>query len=368
MNLIEFKNAIEKAVEERNKRLIEVEKLLSTKKICLFGFGNKGRFLANQLSAIDAKIIVFDSDANKRNDAKKQGYEVIDSLPSFESYCFILGSGQNQTEQQEVVGKNYIFYHECAYFYNLANYFESSRNFSDFIPNRSSELFELYQKINPAFQETYFNILLFKASLNPNYVKDYRKGLPAMWIDVPHLTYHRAYENYCDVGAYDGDTILAFSQKFPLQKAYAVEVNKIFNEKIVHNSSMVKNGVEIIPYAAWSEKTTLDFKEDHNGMFAIFPSEHGGIKAEALDSLIRGKIDVIKLDIEGAEIEAFRGATQLLTENEPDILIASYHRSSDFIDIPQYIDNLIGLSKYEICVNHYSECMDDSIFYFMKKK
>ena len=324
--------------------------------------------MANQLRNIHLDFSVYDSDEKKREVALKLGYRTLTHLPHSESFCYILGSGQNQTEQEEIVQKNFIYYHECTYLYNLPNYLERSRDFSDIVLNRAEEFYDIYQKISSSYQDTFFRILLFKASLNPHHIKKLRQGLSAMWLDLPLRNFHRNYGYFCDVGAYDGDTILAFSKAFSLVKAFAVEVNRDFNQSIIANSKLVKQGTKILPFAAWSEKRNLDFKEDHNGMFEIFVSEEGQVPADALDNLIDSKVDALKMDIEGSELQALSGSKRLIIENKPDILIACYHRTDDFIAIPNYIESLLGNSTYEICVGHYSECMDDTIFYFMRKK
>ena len=46
---------------------------------------------------------------------------------------------------------------------------------------------------------------------------------------------------------------------------------------------------------------------------------------DELEKLGVTKVDFIKMDIEGAEIEALKGARRILTENNVHIAIASYH-------------------------------------------
>jgi hypothetical protein len=52
------------------------------------------------------------------------------------------------------------------------------------------------------------------------------------------------------------------------------------------------------------------------------------------------RIDFIKLDIEGAELQALKGAEQTLRRHRPRLVIALYHDARDWADIPTYLDGL----------------------------
>ena len=49
------------------------------------------------------------------------------------------------------------------------------------------------------------------------------------------------------------------------------------------------------------------------------------------------RIDLIKMDLEGAEAAALRGAEQTIKAFRPRMLIAAYHRTEDLIKIPQQV-------------------------------
>jgi hypothetical protein len=101
-------------------------------------------------------------------------------------------------------------------------------------------------------------------------------------------------------------------------------------------------------------------------MFSVFPDEKGKIAADSLDNLVKSKIDVLKLDIEGSELEALEGAKKIIQEYNPDIFIAAYHRPADFFMLTDTIFNLVEKENYSLGVGHYSDIFDDTIFYFLK--
>ena len=55
---------------------------------------------------------------------------------------------------------------------------------------------------------------------------------------------------------------------------------------------------------------------------------------------VRGKL-FIKMDIEGAELDALKGGRKLIYENRPYLAICLYHRKNDIIDIPLYLNSFL---------------------------
>jgi hypothetical protein len=49
------------------------------------------------------------------------------------------------------------------------------------------------------------------------------------------------------------------------------------------------------------------------------------------------KIDYIKYDVEGAEIEALRGSYEVISKHKPTLLVSAYHRSRDIFSLINYI-------------------------------
>ena len=64
------------------------------------------------------------------------------------------------------------------------------------------------------------------------------------------------------------------------------------------------------------------------------------------------KVDVIKMDIEGAELDALRGAEETIRTFKPRLAISVYHKPKDIVDIPLYLNDL-GLG-YEFFLDHFT--------------
>ncbi len=79
-------------------------------------------------------------------------------------------------------------------------------------------------------------------------------------------------------------------------------------------------------------------------------------------SMKHERCDFLKMDIEGAELEALRGAEQTLRRYRPKLAISVYHSPlKDFLHIPKFISEL-GL-EYEFFLGHHTPYWYETILY-----
>ena len=73
------------------------------------------------------------------------------------------------------------------------------------------------------------------------------------------------------------------------------------------------------------------------------------------------RIDFIKMDIEGSELSALRGAESTIRRCQPKLAISLYHRPEDFFSIPSWIDSLdLG---YRFFLEHYSIHQEETVLF-----
>jgi FkbM family methyltransferase len=150
-------------------------------------------------------------------------------------------------------------------------------------------------------------------------------------------------EVYVDAGCYDGGTILDFFEFAGKGRVYGFEPDEnSYNRTVgklkecqITNAVMFKKGL-------WSRNETLYF-DNTLGVGNNISSE-GAVTIEtvSLDEALPGgeKVTFIKMDIEGAELEALRGARNTVMKNLPRLAICIYHKPEDIITIPDYIMSL----------------------------
>jgi len=162
-----------------------------------------------------------------------------------------------------------------------------------------------------------------------------------------------------DGGGLWGDTSLFFASSInDYGKVYCFEfipdniqiLNKNFNL-----NPKFKNKIELIEHPIW-ENSDLDmyYKDDGPGSivtFDKFENFDGKVSSLSIDDLvIRNnieKIDFIKLDIEGAELQALKGAKESIKKFRPKLAVAIYHHPDDFYSIPKFLNELnLGYKFY----------------------
>ncbi len=141
---------------------------------------------------------------------------------------------------------------------------------------------------------------------------------------------------FVDVGAHVGLWSLHMSEWYQhryniMPTIYAVEPDSANYVKLRLNAQQAPTGVIPVQVAAWNRNEWLSLKTDEN------PSRHcvtnigiqekcARVRGVMLDSVAtsRRQIDVIKIDVEGAELNVLNGARQILIENSQLLVMLEY--------------------------------------------
>ena len=166
---------------------------------------------------------------------------------------------------------------------------------------------------------------------------------------VPELQF-TDHEIIVDCGAYTGDTAKLFFEKIPGCRVIALEPDENIFELL---QQCKLEGITAIKAGAWSEDTTLRFSDTGGGSSTIDPSGNTEIKVAALDHISECRsATYIKMDIEGAELEALKGAANIIKEMKPKLAICIYHKPQDLFEIPLYIKKLNP--DYKLFIHHHA--------------
>ena len=164
-----------------------------------------------------------------------------------------------------------------------------------------------------------------------------------------------------DGGAFTGDSIEMVHNRFKnhLKKIYAFEPNEDNRNKMIKNLNELKlNDItKIIPCGMYDKDTELHFTEQSSGSKFV---EDGEIKVRVkpIDSVVtevEGSL-LIKMDIEGSELAALRGAKSTIKKYNPYMAICTYHRMADILEIPKYIKNICDNYKFYLRAGFHTEC------------
>jgi FkbM family methyltransferase len=365
----EFHDIFMHASKLWDKRRLDLAALLSNGVVNLVGYGGKGGAMARQLRlshGVDVRI--FDQSSERLKLAEADGFEILGPDDSFGGNIgTILAACQHQREQKAFFPKNAIYFQEAAYFFDLPHVSNGAADFQKSVIQNARQLYDFYSQLDVRSREVFMSVLSFRCTGDPTCLWKHRSPVVEMWLDVPDLLKARSYKSVLDVGAYDGDTLLAFSKRFAPARALAVEANLDLLPAIKEAGTSYPFGVEIMPMAAWSSSARLSFEEVRFGMVRVLETEEGDLVAKPMDEFFDEEIDFLKMDIEGSEVQALLGAERLLKAHKPDLAIAAYHRPDDFFQISEAISNLgYADGSFTWHIGHYSDCLDDTIFYAIR--
>jgi FkbM family methyltransferase len=165
-----------------------------------------------------------------------------------------------------------------------------------------------------------------------------------------------------DGGAYDGDTISTALLNIPLESAFAFEPDLKNYTALTRRASTLAIPITCIPCGLSSETRSIRFASGHGEASAISATGDEVIQVVSLDECLpQTRVDYIKLDVEGHEMPALRGAIQTIRRHRPALAIAGYHRASDLWSIPNFIADLdLG---YSIRLRIHTENSFETVFY-----
>lgn len=175
--------------------------------------------------------------------------------------------------------------------------------------------------------------------------------VPKAYFSLPEL---KPIDNevFVDAGSYDGETILDFIEwnKGKYKKIFAIEPDEGNYAKVKKNidDNEIKR-VTLYSCGLWSEKIILPFEQLSTSCSSVSNCGNDNIQANCLDSIINEQqVTLIKLDIEGSELEALKGAASTICKWQPRLIVGIYHKPEDIIEIPLYIHSLVPAYRFYI--------------------
>ena len=182
----------------------------------------------------------------------------------------------------------------------------------------------------------------------------------------PDLATPPRFLNMVELGSCGGENLQSFKdQGFEIQSGYALEPDLQNYQVLIKTLQQFEIlNLHAIPLAAWSCEEKLQF-ESHAGTNSSI-SEGGGdfVQAVSLDNLLPKTIPInyIKMDIEGAELNALFGASQIIQTYTPHLAICVYHKPAHLWEIGLWIHrNFRG--KYTFHIRTYAEQTFETVLY-----
>jgi FkbM family methyltransferase len=157
-------------------------------------------------------------------------------------------------------------------------------------------------------------------------------------------------EYYFDCGAFTGDTIAGFLKATggKYRFIWAVEPDRSnYTQLIQYIDNAQLANIDVCNKGVYSYAGKLPFQETGSMLSMITDNSNNFIEVDTIDHIAAGNpVSYIKMDVEGAELEALKGAEQTIRKYKPILGISIYHKPQDLIDIPQYIKAIVPEYKF----------------------
>ena len=169
-----------------------------------------------------------------------------------------------------------------------------------------------------------------------------------------------------DAGVCRGEEIDKAIQMNSKVRVYAFEPDK---QSMIQLKKKYKNNKNVIlcEYALWNEKRSMSFASNELAPSASRINSNlqeeiaNEIIAMPLEEVVKEKVSLIKMDIEGAEYNALLGAVNTIQMHKPKLAICVYHNIEDYVRIPLLIQALN--SEYKFYFRQHSVTSGESVFY-----
>jgi FkbM family methyltransferase len=155
---------------------------------------------------------------------------------------------------------------------------------------------------------------------------------PELTATFAHLVGSRPIHTFVDVGANLGLYTWAFLNWNPNGKVIAIEPDPASLELFRDTASRWGRSVELHPVALFDDEGVRNLTLDRTGghrssLVADRCGEEVPVRTRRLDDVVRGRrVDLVKIDVEGAEMQVLVGARQTIRNSRPCFIVECFHR------------------------------------------
>ena len=169
----------------------------------------------------------------------------------------------------------------------------------------------------------------------------------------PHdLVELRRDETFVDCGGFDGDTLRAFLDQVggQFEDAYVFEPdprNLVKLETALGSlSGSVRSRVHLEGLAIGKTRGSVGLRLS-DAASSVVDLGDVVVPREPLDLVLEGRaLTYLKMDIEGAEVDALEGGRELISTHRPVLAISAYHLQDHLWTIPLVVDSFVKRYRY----------------------
>jgi FkbM family methyltransferase len=346
--------------------------------IVLFGAGALGRMVAKGLRNAGAPAIAFGDNNPKLWGEEVEGLRVFSAAEAARRFgqdcCFVatIYNGSKTRQQLRGLGCQYVAPF-AALFWKYAGVFIPGNGIDlpHNLPPSADELRAVYGMLadEPSRRE-------MCAQLRWRYwLDDSGMAAPLAARDIyfpRELITPFDGEVFIDCGAFDGETVRSFLEHadsrfehiFPLEPD-PVSRNRL-EQATMALGAAISGRITLLPFLVGDQDGPAQFSADGSVRSRLTAGEGICVECRKLDNIPWTHVPTyIKMDIEGAEPDALRGASELLRKQMPVLAVCLYHRSEHLWQVPRYIHETAP--GYDLFIRRYAEDCWELVCYAVPK-
>ena len=204
-------------------------------------------------------------------------------------------------------------------------------------------------------------IMLYRLTWDLNVLAPVARPEKAIYFEPDIMPLHD-HEVLIDGGAFDGDTVRDFVAKTDghYNHIHAFELDPANAEAFRAKTAGLRD-VTLHSLGLWDGPAQMGIEHRSDNGSRVSATAEVQVPLDALDNLDVGQPTLIKLDVEGAEIEALTGARRIIQSYRPKLAVCAYHKPDDLVTI---IDKIRDLrDDYSFTLRHYSPILYDSVLF-----
>lgn len=228
-----------------------------------------------------------------------------------------------------------------------------------------SEIEAIYNSLQDELsQKTLVAFINTKITLLPHYLNSVKSDSPQYFEDG--IIYFSDNEVFVDCGAYTGENVSCFVERLNRNGIYSYDSIFSFEPYIESYNKMVERKLPKHVCINAGVSNIIGKMRFHKSIFPrmsiVAQKGEISIDVETIDNVLKGKnVTFIKMDIEGMELSALKGAAYTIQRNHPKLAICIYHHPSDLWEIPSYIKTLS--QDYKLYIRAYKNDANELVLY-----
>lgn len=363
----------EACLDHARQRREQVRGLLNAG-VYIFGAYKVGVKLAREAVRRNITIRGFlDNDAGKSG-AEIEGARVYHpSALSLDGAVVVIASGRHgnaiQKQMEKVPGACVVNMHEFLYALDAPH--GPVGGFSEFVEAPVQEAFRYistFLRLDDERSRKVFDALIgMRTRLSIELAETVKSPYDEEYFDRDFVSPEHA-ACFVDAGAFTGDTLRRLESHFGrVEQAYLLEPElpayyealKAFSDR--PDVWLFNMGLdETASRTVYQPILSCDMVCEIDG--PVSPGAISYIQGIPLDSLVSGPVGLFKLDVEGMEERALKGAKSIIQREKPVLAVCAYHRADDYWRL---IDTVLSMRPdYCVAIRLYADILEDITLYF----